>query len=83
MSVIESLLAVALAGARIKLRIGDVTAEAFPFPWAVASMLREPSRRYASWNGDELCEARQQFSAGFGSCSFDEPMHDLEALGWL
>lgn len=36
-----------------------------------------------SWNADELREVRQQFFAGFGSCSFEEPMRDLEALRWL
>lgn len=36
-----------------------------------------------SWNGDELGEVRRQFFAGFGSCSFQEPMAELEAMGWL
>jgi hypothetical protein len=36
-----------------------------------------------SWNGDELGEVRRQFFAGFGSCSFQEPMDELEAMGWL
>jgi hypothetical protein len=36
-----------------------------------------------SWNGDELCEVRRQFFAGFGSCSFQEPIEELEAMGWL
>jgi hypothetical protein len=36
-----------------------------------------------SWNADELREVRQKFFAGFGSCSFEEPMQELEALGWL
>lgn len=35
------------------------------------------------WSGDELSEVRENFFAGFGSCSFEEPMRDLEALGWL
>lgn len=35
------------------------------------------------WNADELREVRQQFFAGFGSCSFEEPIHTLEVLGWL
>ncbi|HWG19781.1 MAG TPA: hypothetical protein VG225_04560 [Terracidiphilus sp.] len=34
------------------------------------------------WNAQELREVRQFFT-GFGSCSFTEPMRDLEALGWL
>lgn len=36
-----------------------------------------------SWNGDELGEVRRQFFAGFGSCSFQEPIEELEAMGWL
>ncbi len=36
-----------------------------------------------SWNGDELGEVRRQFFASFGSCSFQEPMEELEAMGWL
>ena len=35
------------------------------------------------WSGDELREVRRQFFAGFGSCSFEEPVHELEALRWL
>ena len=155
---VEMLDAVAAAGARIKLRMGGVVAEAFPSPQAVAWMLGELSRRRMvfkataglhhpirgrhaltyrpesptavmhgfvnvacaaalfyfggeaeeaqelleeewrgewrvtpeaiawhgdSWNGDELAEVRQQFFAGFGSCSFEEPIRDLEELGWL
>ncbi len=36
-----------------------------------------------SWNAEELREVRQQFFAGFGSCSFAEPVRELEALRWL
>ena len=39
--------------------------------------------REYGWNADELCEVRRQFFAGFGSCSFEEPIHELEALAWL
>lgn len=35
------------------------------------------------WSADELREVREQFFAGFGSCSFEEPIRDLEALRWL
>jgi hypothetical protein len=35
------------------------------------------------WGGDELGEVRQSFFTGFGSCSFEEPLRDLEELGWL
>jgi hypothetical protein len=31
----------------------------------------------------QVLDARTQFAHAFGSCSFDEPVHDLEALGLL
>ena len=34
------------------------------------------------WTADHLSETRNKF-VSFGSCSFEEPMRDLEALGWL
>ena len=34
------------------------------------------------WASAQLDEVRQCFT-GFGSCSFVEPLHDLEAIGWL
>jgi hypothetical protein len=36
-----------------------------------------------SWNADELREVREKLFAGFGSCSFEEPIRELEALRWL
>jgi hypothetical protein len=38
------------------------------------------SRRIAS---DRLAEVRRTFALGFGSCSFAEPVSDLESLGFL
>lgn len=35
-----------------------------------------------TWTTAQVREMRQCFT-GFGSCSFTEPIHDLEALGWL
>jgi hypothetical protein len=32
---------------------------------------------------DQLCSARREFAVSFGSCSFDEPIHDLRRMGWL
>jgi hypothetical protein len=35
------------------------------------------------WSADELREVRKRFLKSIGSCSFLEPIGDLEALGWL
>jgi hypothetical protein len=35
------------------------------------------------WSTDELRAVRERFMTSFGSCSFTEPIHDLEVLGWL
>jgi hypothetical protein len=34
------------------------------------------------WSAERIGEVRKQF-VGFGSCSFEEPIRDLETLGWL
>jgi hypothetical protein len=39
--------------------------------------------RDRSLSGEEITEARRQFAHSFGSCSFEEPIADLRALGWL
>lgn len=41
-----------------------------------------------TWHGrsltaSQLSSARRKFAISFGSCSFEEPIKDLEALGWL
>ena len=35
------------------------------------------------WSIEQMRAVRQEFLISFGSCSFVEPMLDLEALGWL
>jgi hypothetical protein len=35
------------------------------------------------WSTEELRLVRERFMTSFGSCSFTEPIHDLEVLGWL
>lgn len=35
-----------------------------------------------AWRAEQISEVRQFFTS-FGSCSFAEPVQDLEALGWL
>lgn len=39
--------------------------------------------RSHSWSADRLSQVRKQFFISYGSCSFEEPMRELEALGWL
>jgi hypothetical protein len=39
--------------------------------------------RDRSRSTEELATIRRQFFISIGSCSFDEPIHDLESLGWL
>ncbi len=51
-----------------------------PRAWNVSS--RSLSWRTRSWTADQLSEARKRF-VSFGSCSFEEPIGDLEAMGWL
>ncbi|MEO8367584.1 MAG: hypothetical protein ABI806_00085 [Candidatus Solibacter sp.] len=41
-----------------------------------------------AWHGqgltvEQLRAAREQFAISFGSCSFEEPVRDLQQLGWL
>jgi hypothetical protein len=33
--------------------------------------------------GDQIEKARSELAIGFGSCSFEEPVADLKAMGWL
>jgi len=39
--------------------------------------------RSLCWSTEELRTVRERFMTSFGSCSFTEPIHDLEVLGWL
>lgn len=44
--------------------------------------------RDAAWKNrklsqEQIHEARKQFAHAFGSCSFEEPIQDLQARGWL
>jgi len=59
----------------------EVLEEEWPGAWQVTpeAMVWQEN----GWSGDELREVRQKLFAGFGSCSFEEPMRGLEALGWL
>lgn len=35
------------------------------------------------WNSEQVQSVRRKFLTSFGSCSFEEPLRDLETLGWL
>jgi hypothetical protein len=39
--------------------------------------------RSHKWSTEQVGTIRREFFKSFGSCSFEEPMQDLEALGWL
>jgi hypothetical protein len=59
----------------------EVLEEEWPGAWQVTP--EAVAWRQNSWNADELGEVRKEFFAGFGSCSFEEPVRELEALKWL
>jgi len=142
----ELLAALAESGARAKIRMGGITANAYPGVPEVARFLSEsaaarvpfkataglhhpiacpPMHGFANvflaaalaWHGgarpdveatlretsaaafhwdakavswhaasltfDQITAARYGFAIGFGSCSFEEPVADLQSLGWL
>lgn len=39
--------------------------------------------RSLRWSTEQLSEVRKKFLISFGSCSFAEPIQDLEAMAWL
>jgi len=39
--------------------------------------------RDLSWTTEQLATMRREFFMSIGSCSFEEPIRDLERLGWL
>jgi hypothetical protein len=39
--------------------------------------------RHLKWTRNQLSTLRHEFFMSIGSCSFEEPIRDLEALGWL
>jgi hypothetical protein len=66
-----------------------------PSPPDVAATLEETSAEAfrwdsggVSWHGhrlstEQIAAARAEFAIAFGSCSFEEPIGGLLALGWL
>lgn len=59
--------------------------ESNPHHWKLtANSLRCHSAECsADFSADQLREVREHFLMSIGSCSFQEPIHDLENLGWL
>jgi hypothetical protein len=56
-------------------------ADVDPNAWQVdADSLRW---RDQTWTADQLATVRRDFFLGIGSCSFEEPIQDLESLAWL
>ncbi len=39
--------------------------------------------RDLSLSSEEIADSRRKFAHSFGSCSFEEPIEDLQVLGWL
>ena len=58
----------------------NVLNEQDPAAWRLSPQAL--SWRSRTFNTDVLCVVREKF-VGFGSCSFEEPVRDLESLGWL
>jgi len=52
-----------------------------PSAWHIGN--DEIQWRDLPWTRDQLSSMRRHFLTSIGSCSFEEPIHDLEALGWL
>ena len=60
--------------------LAEILDDADPDAWGADDDLRWRSLRASA---AEVADARQQAALSFGSCSFDEPREDLEALGWM
>ena len=39
--------------------------------------------RSLQWSAEQLRTVRSEFAISFGSCSFEEPIGDMERMGWL
>lgn len=60
--------------------LAEILADDDASAWSVGDDLRWRSLRASA---AEVADARQQAALSFGSCSFDEPVDDLRALGWI
>lgn len=59
----------------------SILAEQDPSSWRVSPDAIQ--WRDLTWTKDQLSKLRREFLISIGSCSFEEPIHDLEVLGWL
>jgi len=59
----------------------QILEEADPQTWQITP--EHIAWRDFKWSTGQIREARQEFFSSIGSCSFTEPMADLETLGWL
>ena len=60
--------------------LAEIVDDDDPASWSIEDGLRWRSLRATA---AEVADARQQSALSFGSCSFEEPLEDLEAMGWL
>jgi hypothetical protein len=58
----------------------QVLAEENPAAWQICA--ESISWRNHTWTAEQFETLRRDFFIGIGSCSFEEPIHDLESLGW-
>ena len=78
---INLICAMALLRSGVKVEEAErVLAEEDVEAWSLTS--ESLAWRSFGWSADQLSETRKGF-VSFGSCSFEEPIRDLEALGWL
>jgi hypothetical protein len=59
----------------------DVLEETDPHAWRISP--EAIGWREITWRVEQIRAARHEFFVSIGSCSFLEPMADMEALGWL
>ena len=60
--------------------LAEILADDDASAWSAGDDLQWRSLRASA---AEVADARQQAALSFGSCSFDEPIDDLRALGWI
>ena len=59
----------------------DLLAEEDPSAWKITA--ESVTWRGRTWTSSQLSRLRREFLISIGSCSFHEPIRDMESLGWL